>query len=220
MRRCTICLERFELSAAHFGLTKKGFAYVCCGCKSIDMAIRYRRKKLATPTEVVPMFEVERRAIVGALHAARGKVHVAAKLLQIGRATLYRKLLSYRTLGLISEAQEDPSAVIRKELEELEARWNTMRRRARVIRRREARKREFERRLDSAINQVQHERERKERTLEGRNRDAVWRAQRNEARARAAKLSALAVRKAMDQGLAGAVCLPESPRDSALSGEA
>lgn len=215
MRRCTVCLERFELSAANFALTKRGWAYICVACKAIDNAIRYRRKKLATPTEVVPMAELERRAIVGALRAARGSVPTAAKLLQIGRATIYRKLADYKSLGLLPEEFEDSSAIIRKELAELEAKWEGLRRRARIIRRREARKREFERRLDHAIETTQRERLRKERSLERLNRDAVWRAQRNEARARAAKLSAVAVRADVDQGLAGAVCLPESSRDSA-----
>ncbi len=44
--------------------------------------------------EVVPLRELERRAIERALRAANGSVTKAAKLLGIGRATLYRRLAS------------------------------------------------------------------------------------------------------------------------------
>ena len=45
-------------------------------------------------TNVVPMRELERTAIERALRATRGSVTKAAKLLGIGRATLYRRLAS------------------------------------------------------------------------------------------------------------------------------
>ncbi len=44
------------------------------------------------PDEVVPLRELERRAIAGALRASNGNVGKAAKLLGIARATLYRRL--------------------------------------------------------------------------------------------------------------------------------
>jgi transcriptional regulator of acetoin/glycerol metabolism len=44
------------------------------------------------PEPVVPLRELERRAIDHALRATRGRVAAAAKLLGIGRATLYRRL--------------------------------------------------------------------------------------------------------------------------------
>lgn len=44
--------------------------------------------------DVVPMRDLERNAIERALHATRGSVTKAAKLLGIGRATLYRRLAS------------------------------------------------------------------------------------------------------------------------------
>ncbi|MFO0553713.1 MAG: sigma-54 dependent transcriptional regulator [Polyangiaceae bacterium] len=42
--------------------------------------------------EVIPLVELERRAIRHALRTTRGKIGAAAKLLGLGRATLYRKL--------------------------------------------------------------------------------------------------------------------------------
>jgi transcriptional regulator of acetoin/glycerol metabolism len=44
---------------------------------------------------IVPMEEVERRAIIAALMHTRGNVSLAARLLQLGRATLYRKISQY-----------------------------------------------------------------------------------------------------------------------------
>ena len=50
----------------------------------------------ANPNEgVVPLMEVERRAILNALTHTRGDRTTAAQLLGIGRTTLYRKLKSY-----------------------------------------------------------------------------------------------------------------------------
>lgn len=44
---------------------------------------------------VVPMFELEKRAIMGALQYTKGDRSLAATLLAIGRTTLYRKLKEY-----------------------------------------------------------------------------------------------------------------------------
>ena len=49
-----------------------------------------------TPGPILPLMEVERRAIMRALEYARGDRAVAANLLGIGRTTLYRKLKEYR----------------------------------------------------------------------------------------------------------------------------
>jgi DNA-binding NtrC family response regulator len=46
----------------------------------------------ADPNEVVPLRELERRAIVHALSVTKGSVERAARLLGMGRATLYRRL--------------------------------------------------------------------------------------------------------------------------------
>jgi transcriptional regulator with PAS, ATPase and Fis domain len=48
------------------------------------------------PTQILPLMEVERRAIMRTLEYARGDRSVAANLLGIGRTTLYRKLKEYR----------------------------------------------------------------------------------------------------------------------------
>jgi transcriptional regulator with PAS, ATPase and Fis domain len=48
---------------------------------------------------VVPLAEVEKHAILNALHATKGDRAVAAALLGIGRTTLYRKLKEYQLAG-------------------------------------------------------------------------------------------------------------------------
>ena len=45
--------------------------------------------------KVVPMSEVEKRAIEHALRVSKGNVPAAAKKLRIGQATIYRKIKSY-----------------------------------------------------------------------------------------------------------------------------
>jgi DNA-binding NtrC family response regulator len=57
---------------------------------------------------VLPLAEVEKRAIVDALRYTKGDRTTAANLLQIGRTTLYRKLKDY---GL------DSSGVLDRELQ-------------------------------------------------------------------------------------------------------
>jgi DNA-binding NtrC family response regulator len=52
------------------------------------------RTPLLAEDEVIPLVELERRAIQHALRAAKGSIGRAAKLLGIGRATLYRRLAS------------------------------------------------------------------------------------------------------------------------------
>ena len=48
------------------------------------------------PSPIVPLSEMERQAIVGALEYTKGDRAVAAHLLGIGRTTLYRKLKEYQ----------------------------------------------------------------------------------------------------------------------------
>jgi transcriptional regulator of acetoin/glycerol metabolism len=48
---------------------------------------------------VTPLAELERREILKALRVTRGSVGRAAKLLGIGRATLYRRLAEYDQLN-------------------------------------------------------------------------------------------------------------------------
>ncbi len=49
-----------------------------------------------TPYPIVPLADVERRAILNALEYTRGDRGLAAHMLGIGRSTLYRKLKEYR----------------------------------------------------------------------------------------------------------------------------
>lgn len=49
----------------------------------------------SSPDGVIPLKEVERRAILHAIRYTKGKIGLAAKLLGIGRATLYRRLAEY-----------------------------------------------------------------------------------------------------------------------------
>jgi DNA-binding NtrC family response regulator len=48
---------------------------------------------------VIPLRELERRAIMSALEYTQGDRAVAAHLLGIGRTTLYRKLNEYKLAG-------------------------------------------------------------------------------------------------------------------------
>ncbi len=57
---------------------------------------------VATPTpiqSIIPLMELERRAIINALDYTKGDRAVAAHLLGIGRTTLYRKLKEYQLAG-------------------------------------------------------------------------------------------------------------------------
>jgi two-component system response regulator HydG len=47
--------------------------------------------------EVVPLAEIERRAVLHALRETGGDKHAAARVLGIGKTTLYRKLKGYTT---------------------------------------------------------------------------------------------------------------------------
>ena len=214
-RRCVLCMEWRELSAACFALTKRGFAYLCVECKRLDNAIRYRKKRLRCGAYVEPYSVQERKIIIGALQVCCGDVTMAALRLQIGRATIYRKLRQYQDAGGVTELELASMKIIGNELAELIETWDRLRRRARIIRKREARKREFERRLDRVIAEVSHERTEREAALERLNRDAVREAQRHEAERRASKLSAVALRADVDQGLAGSARLPQESRGSA-----
>jgi transcriptional regulator of acetoin/glycerol metabolism len=48
---------------------------------------------------IIPLMELERRAIINALDYTKGDRAVAAHLLGIGRTTLYRKLKEYQLAG-------------------------------------------------------------------------------------------------------------------------
>ena len=54
-------------------------------------------KKVVEPTtsKILPLIEVERKAILEAIEQLRGDKLLAARLLGIGKTTLYRKLKEY-----------------------------------------------------------------------------------------------------------------------------
>ncbi len=63
---------------------------------SAGMASALRAPEPARSSPVIPLNEVERRAIMAALDYTRGDRMMAAHLLGIGRTTLYRKLKEYQ----------------------------------------------------------------------------------------------------------------------------
>jgi DNA-binding NtrC family response regulator len=54
---------------------------------------------IMTAMPIIPLMELERRAIMNALDYTKGDRAVAAHLLGIGRTTLYRKLKEYQLAG-------------------------------------------------------------------------------------------------------------------------
>ena len=54
--------------------------------------------------DVVPIRELERRAIENALRVTGGRVEAAAKLLGMGRATLYRRLAAWASEAPVAAA--------------------------------------------------------------------------------------------------------------------
>jgi len=76
------------------------------GVDALPPALVLRSMKLdqpgtqaVAPAEIVPLEELERRAILQALAALDGNMSLAAKRLGLGRATLYRKLSQYGIPG-------------------------------------------------------------------------------------------------------------------------
>lgn len=188
MRQCSLCRKRYEKPALHFPPTKRGLGYLCHSCKSIYNAIHYRKQKLTNPPRVLPFAEQERKILLHALTAARGNMGAAADMLQMVRSTYFRKIDSYRKDGLVSEIEFESLGIIRKELSEFEAKWKRLHRRAKILRRREARQRAFERLLDRAIDISTREIARREpRDAEQKNRDAIKAAQEREAREQSLK---------------------------------
>ena len=73
--------------------------------RSVAAALRHV-SIVAANGGVVPLQEVERRAIEQALLYTRGDRTTAAQLLGIGRTTLYRKLKEYGYASAVAEAGE------------------------------------------------------------------------------------------------------------------
>jgi DNA-binding NtrC family response regulator len=66
------------------------------GPSGIPPRIPAQRADAIDDCQIIPLMELERRAILGALQYTRGDRGVAANLLGIGRTTLYRKLKEYQ----------------------------------------------------------------------------------------------------------------------------
>lgn len=64
------------------------------------LATETPRRPPASDYEILPLMELERRAILGALKHTNGDRAVAANLLGIGRTTLYRKLKEYESVAV------------------------------------------------------------------------------------------------------------------------
>lgn len=62
----------------------------------VASAVAVGGQVVSTPQAIVPLHELERRAICQALEFTRGDRTVAAQMLGIGRTTLYRKLKEYQ----------------------------------------------------------------------------------------------------------------------------
>jgi len=60
-----------------------------------EMQVRAAAKPLSTHAAILPLAEVERKAILETLHQLNGNKQMAAQMLGIGKTTLYRKLKEY-----------------------------------------------------------------------------------------------------------------------------
>ena len=61
---------------------------------------------------VIPIAEVERHAILNAVAETNGDKLLAARMLGIGKTTLYRKLRQYQRVSEQNPPEETPSAVL------------------------------------------------------------------------------------------------------------
>ena len=86
-------LERMEIDEP-----MSAFAAAAGGnASSVPVANPWRKPESdPDPAPILPLIEIERRAIMRTLEYTRGDRNVAANLLGIGRTTLYRKLKEYR----------------------------------------------------------------------------------------------------------------------------
>jgi DNA-binding NtrC family response regulator len=85
----------------HIGMARveqKSMAAFARSGPSVDVGEPPRREPSA-PAAILPLSEIEKRAILEALDYTKGDHSMAAHLLGIGRTTLYRKLKEYRLEG-------------------------------------------------------------------------------------------------------------------------
>ncbi|MEG9435594.1 sigma-54-dependent Fis family transcriptional regulator [Edaphobacter sp. HDX4] len=69
-----------------------------------EIQSRENEKKSTNEDEIITISELEKQAILGTIHRLNGDKLLAAKLLGIGKTTLYRKLREYGIEGLIENS--------------------------------------------------------------------------------------------------------------------
>jgi len=79
------------------------------GYQATNGKVQSENALFATTDEIVPLAELERRAIDHALRVTGGRVARAAKLLGIGRATLYRRLAGRSANNSVSTTENQSS---------------------------------------------------------------------------------------------------------------
>lgn len=84
----------------HLTLRKSQYVALAAAAHQSAPAVETPPRKVEIdPAQIVPLTELERRAILEALEFTNGDRAVAAHLLGIGRTTLYRKLKEYNLAG-------------------------------------------------------------------------------------------------------------------------
>jgi transcriptional regulator with PAS, ATPase and Fis domain len=79
------------------------------GMPHVDGSVKISAPSVMPAYPVLPLMEVERRAILEALEYTKGDRAIAAHLLGIGRTTLYRKLKDYEVEGLVGPVGFEPT---------------------------------------------------------------------------------------------------------------
>jgi hypothetical protein len=163
-RYCAVCVISKPLTTRYFERSKNrsGFNYWCKECCSIRNRITYKKKRLSTFLErtVIPFEEEEKRIITNALACTQGDANRAAELLQIGRATIFRKLKQWKILNIpIPELRG--IAQLKNDIKELQEEW------ASLISSREAKKKALKDKIELEKLKRQYEEQDKA------NRDAI-----------------------------------------------
>jgi DNA-binding NtrC family response regulator len=83
-------------SALQYHLTARRSAQMSVAVSADPGPATMPRMQAISPSGIIPLMEMERRAILHALEYTKGDRVIAAHLLGIGRTTLYRKLKEYR----------------------------------------------------------------------------------------------------------------------------
>jgi DNA-binding NtrC family response regulator len=83
-------------SALQYHLTARRAAQMSVAVSADPGPALAPRLQATPPSGIIPLMEMERRAILHALEHTKGDRVTAAHLLGIGRTTLYRKLKEYR----------------------------------------------------------------------------------------------------------------------------